>query len=131
MQQGANMEFTKIKIICHGARALRIGERIIRRIWKNLNSQEIIDRKISKEERLKIFHSIDIEPVILYPCDIEKIDTGCQIIVQIILNYDDFNKIEAVCKKCNDVPNITYAIDSEKIDFEIQEKAKEILDLII
>jgi hypothetical protein len=103
------MEYSKASIICHGAKALRIGERLLRHVWSYLKSDSF-----NGEKALKIFNSIQLNGIIQYPDDVEKIDTGCDIFFQIILEEDDIGKIKLACEKMNNKSNITYIVTSNK-----------------
>ena len=119
MESECFMVFARTKIICHGARAYRIGERLLRKVWNYLSDSDFVKGDIQKCERLEIFHSIKLEPVITYPDDIEKMDTDCDIIFQIIFN--DNIKVESlnqVCEKYKDIPSIVFVIGNEELKIE-------------
>ena len=122
MQLKYNMAFAKTKIICHGARATRIGERLLRHIWNNIQG----------DKKDKIFNLFSIISIINYPEDLEKIDTGCDKIIQIVygnsqtLNYAIQLSQEKFVQKQSDliiigsieqkIENITYInIEESKI----------------
>ncbi len=111
-----NMAFAKTEIVCHGARAYRIGERLLRQVWKYLKGTEFVKGNISENERKEMFHSISLKGLISYPDDIENLNTGCDIIYQIIM--DDNSRLEEnltlVAENTNGIPCIVFVIGEKK-----------------
>ncbi len=107
--------YAKTKIICHGARASRISERLIRRLWKYIKNTEFVKGSVSDDERMEMLSSISLEELISYPCDLEKTDTVCDIVYQIIFEDDDFGKLSMVSEKFNKTPNIVLVIGDAKM----------------
>lgn len=128
--------FAKTKIVCHGACATRIGERLIRHVWKYLRETEFVKGNISENERKEMFNSISLTSLISYPKDVENSDTGCDIMFQIVFDDDEIGLKQAKCiNRDYDIPNITFVIgriDKEKLNIpfiefdseQIQPKAK-------
>ena len=106
------MQFDLLKtdIICHGTRALRVGERAIRSLWKYLNA---INKSENKDEIKEIFSRIFLQGIISYPEDLENIDTSSGVIFQIIFENDKLEKIDLVSEKCKGVPSISVIIGNE------------------
>lgn len=127
--------FAKTKIICHGARAYRIGERLIRQVWKYLQSTEFVKGNISESERKEMFDSISLDGLLSYPDDIEKISTDCDIVYQIIFGDDVFEKLDLVTEKLNATPSITFVIDQKEGEIKnhayINVEEKELLDTFL
>ena len=69
----------KIGIICYGAKATRAGERLLRSLHKHL----------AKEGKTEIYDLISSYPLISFPEDYEKIDTGLDIYYQILFLDDE------------------------------------------
>lgn len=133
MQPENSMAFAKTKIICHGARATRIGERLIRQVWKYIKSTDFVKGNIHQAERQEMLQSIELDSIISYPDDIEKTDTNCDIIFQIVLGERE--KSDTLIK-ANGVPNIVFLIDNNhRLDIEdmpyISIEEKEILDTFL
>ena len=113
MQSECIMAFVRTEIICHGARAHRIGERLSRYVHKYLKSTEFVKGNVGKDERNKMISSISLASLINMPSDLEKIDTGCDIIFQIVLAGDSqgLQKAKEIKEKYN-IPNITFVVGS-------------------
>ncbi len=111
-----NMAFAKTKIICHGARATRIGERLLHKIWKYLRSTEFVKGNISENERKEMFHSISLKGLISYLDDVENLNTECDIIYQIIMDDDSRfeEKLTLVTENTNGIPCIVFVIGEKK-----------------
>jgi len=128
-------KFAKTKIICHGARATRIGERLIRQVWKYLQSTEFVKGVISENERKEMFDSILLDSLISYPEDIEKLNTNCDIVYQIIMGDDRFEKLDLVTNKLNEIPSITFVIDKKEGEIKnsayINVEENELLDMFL
>ena len=137
MQLENSMAFAKTEIICHGARATRIGEKLIRQVWKYLQSTEFVKGNISGNEREEMYNSISLNSLILYPDDIEKLDTDCDIIYQIIMDDDAHleEKLNLVTKNSNGAPCIVFVVGekSDKIinNAYINVRETEILDIFL
>ena len=114
MQYENTMDFNKIKIICHGARALRIGQRLIRKLWTYIKSADFKNGNASKEEREEIFNSISLNGVLSYPDDIENISTDGYVIFQIIMSDDEMEKITLVNKKSKGKTGTTFVIGKQE-----------------
>ncbi|MBQ7761622.1 MAG: hypothetical protein IJ400_06165 [Clostridia bacterium] len=102
-----DMAFAKTEIICHGARATRIGERLIRQTWKYLKKTEFVKGNISENEREEMFNSISLTSLISYPDDIEKINTDCDIAFQIISSDDRADNVTLAEDRIKEIPSIT------------------------
>lgn len=116
MQLENSMAFAKTEIICHGARATRIGERLVRHVWKYLQSTDFVKGNIGKNERKEMFHSISLKGIISYPDDIANLDTECDIAFQIIMG-DDIRlqeKLKLVTENSNGIPCIVFVIGEKK-----------------
>ena len=104
------MAFAKTKIVCHGARATRIGEKLLRNVWKYLNEAEL---DISRNDRLEMFNLLTLESIINYPDDMENMDTGCDVIIQIV--YGKGQEINEAVKlsqeKLQEIPSIMLVIN--------------------
>lgn len=116
MQLENTMDFAKTEIICHGARATRIGERLLHKVWKYLQSTDFIKGNISENERKEMFHSISLKGIISYPDDIANLDTECDIIYQIITDDDSHlqEKLKLVTENSNGIPCIVFVIGEKK-----------------
>lgn len=116
MQLENSMAFAKTEIICHGARATRIGEKLIRQVWKYLQSTDFVKGNISENERKEMFDSISLKGLISYPDDITNLDTECDIIYQIILDDDSRleEKLTLVTEKSNEIPCIVFVVGEKK-----------------
>ena len=132
-----DMAFAKTKIVCHGARAARIGERLLRQVWKHLKETEFVKGNISENEREEMYNSISLNSLILYPDDIENSDTDCDIIYQIIMDDDAHleEKLNLVTKNSNGAPCIVFVVGekSDKIinNAYINVRETEILDTFL
>lgn len=135
MQLENSMAFAKTEIICHGARATRIGEKLIRQVWKYLQSTQFVKGNISENERKEMFDSISLKGLISYPDDIENLNTECDIIYQIIMGDDTPEKLDLVTKKLNVTPNITFVIDKKEGEIKnsayINVEENELLDIFL
>ena len=111
-----DMAFAKTEIICHGARATRIGERLIRQTWKYLKETEFVKGNISENEREEMFNSISLTSLISYPDDVESLDTECDIIYQIIMDDDSHveEKLSLVAENSSGIPCIVFVIGEKK-----------------
>lgn len=116
MQLENIMAFAKTEIICHGARATRIGERLVRHVWKYLQSTEFVKGNISENERKEMFDSISLKGLISYPDDIANLDTECDIIYQIITDDDSQleEKLTLASENSNGIPCIVFVIGEKK-----------------
>ena len=101
------MAFAKTQIICHGARASRIGERLVRQVWKYIKSTDFVKGNISENERKEMYQSLFLTSLISYPDDMEKINTSCDMVFQIILDEDRMDKIGFVEERIKGIPSIT------------------------
>lgn len=111
MQFKCDMDFARTEIICHGARAQRIGERVFKNTLKYLKSTDFVKGNISDKEREKMIDSISLVGLINMPEDLEKIDTGCDIIFQIVLDDDKQGlQMAKKIKEESSIPNITFII---------------------
>ena len=120
MQFECDMAFARTEIICHGARAQRIGERIFRNTCKYLKSTDFVKGNISDKEREKMIDSISLVGLINMPEDLEKIDKGCDIVFQIVLD-DDKQGLQMAKKirEDNAIPNITFIIGETENELDI------------
>ena len=116
MQLENIMAFAKTEIICHGARATRIGERLVRHVWKYLQSTEFVKGNISENERKEMFDSISLKGIISYPDDIANLDTECDIIYQIITDDDSQleEKLTLASENSNGIPCVVFVIGEKK-----------------
>ena len=116
MQLENIMAFAKTEIICHGARATRIGERLVRHVWKYLQSTDFVKSNIGKNERKEMFDSISLKGLISYPDDIANLDTECDIAFQIIMGDDSQlqEKLKFVTENSNGIPCIVFVIGEKK-----------------
>ena len=116
MQLENGMAFAKTEIICHGARATRIGERLLHKVWKYLQSTDFVKGNISKNERKEMFDSISLKGIILYPDDIANLDTECDVIYQIITDDDSRleEKLTLASENSNGIPCIVFVIGEKK-----------------
>lgn len=120
MQFERDMAFARTEIICHGARAQRIGERIFHNTCKYLKSTDFVKGNISDKEREKMIDSISLVGLINMPKDLEKIDTGCDIIFQILLGDDEQGLQTAKkIKEESSIPNITFIIGETENELDI------------
>lgn len=116
MQFENSMAFAKTKIICHGARATRIGERLLHKVWKYLQSTDFVKGDISENERKEMFDSISLKGIISYPDDIANLDTECDIIYQIITDDDSRleEKLTLASENSNGIPCVIFVIGEKK-----------------
>ncbi|MBQ8739015.1 MAG: hypothetical protein IJZ04_05915 [Clostridia bacterium] len=116
MQLENTMAFAKTEIICHGARATRIGERLLHKVRKYLQSTDFVKGNISENERKEMFHSISLKGIISYPDDIANLDTECDIIYQIITDDDSHlqENLKLVTENSNGIPCIVFVIGEKK-----------------
>lgn len=116
MQLENTMAFAKTEIICHGARATRIGERLLHKVRKYLQSTDFVKGNISENERKEMFHSISLKGIILYPDDIANLDTESDIIYQIITDDDSRleEKLSLASENSNGIPCIVFVIGEKK-----------------
>ena len=116
MQLENTMAFAKTEIICHGARATRIGERLLHKVRKYLQSTDFVKGNISENERKEMFHSISLKGIISYPDDIANLDTECDIIYQIITDDDSRleEKLTLASENSNGIPCIVFVIGEKK-----------------
>ena len=116
MQLENTMAFAKTEIICHGAKATRIGERLLHKVRKYLQSTDFVKGNISENERKEMFHSISLKGIILYPDDIANLDTECDIIYQIITDDDSRleEKLTLASENSNGIPCIVFVIGEKK-----------------
>ncbi len=132
-----NMAFAKTKIICHGARATRIGERLLRKVLKYLRSTEFVKGNISENERREMFHSISLKGLISYPDDVENLNTECDIIYQIIMDDDSRfeENLTLVTENTNGIPCIVFVIGEKKDEIinnaYINVEEAELLDIFL
>lgn len=131
------MAFANTKIVCHGACAARIGERLLHRVWKYLRNTEFVKGNISENERKAMLHSISLKEFILYPDDIEKSSTECDIVYQIITNDDTHleENLKRVTDKFNGTPCIAFVIGEKRDEIiniaHINLEEAEILDTFL
>ena len=106
-----NIDFAKTKIICHGARATRIGERLLHKAWKYLKDTTFVKGNISMSEREQMFSSITLNSLINYPDDPQKLDTGSDIFFQILFADDKIaiKEAESISERLN-TPSISFVI---------------------
>ncbi|MBQ7353184.1 MAG: hypothetical protein IJW54_04175 [Clostridia bacterium] len=116
MQLENSMAFAKTKIVCHGARATRIGERLLHKVLKYLRSTEFVKGNISENERKEMFNSISLKGLISYPDDVENLNTECDIIYQIIMGDDSRfeENLNLVTENSNGIPCIVFVIGEKK-----------------
>lgn len=137
MQLENSMAFAKTEIICHGARATRIGERLIRHVWKYLKETEFVKGNISKNEREEMFNSIFLTSLISYPDDVENLATGCDIIFQIVFGESESltNAVKLAQEKFKNVPSITFLLNEQECNLEnvpyINVSESEIIDTFL
>ena len=100
----------KIGIICYGARATRLGERLLRSLHSHL----------AKEGKTEIYDLIISYPLISFPEDYEKIDTGLDIYYQILFLDNEKIISDAKCfaeKFNNKVRTFVIDNDGRSLDF--------------
>ena len=110
LDEYTTVAFAKTQIICQGARATRIGEGLLRQLRKYLTKTEFVKGNISENERKEMFKSISLTSIISYPDDVEKINTDCDIVFQIIFGEEKDNSVNLVQEKIKGIPFITFAI---------------------
>ena len=95
MQPKRFMVFAKVKIICHGARALRIGERLLHKIRKQYGQS---------------FENLKLDSLISYPDDMQKLDTECDAVVQIAYEPTTMCELERLNEKYKRQRCITFVL---------------------
>lgn len=109
------IQFAKTGIICHGARATRQAESLIRYLSKYLSTTDFVKGNIEKEERDKMWESVSLISLINYPNDLEKIDTGLDVLFQIVYGDDEIGLKEAISiKEKTSIPTIALVINGVK-----------------